>query len=102
MERIHDGLLHHGVDSLAISPAEASAHTHGYDRIDDTLAQFLEVIEKTHGGHGLFFTVAACCRGCGFKHAIPARSRRIRHWKDSRGQPPQSQPGGPWQRGSVS
>src|SRR5580704_13729678 len=41
--------------------------------MNNPFAQFLEVVEETHGGHGLFFTLAAGGRGREFRHEIPAR-----------------------------
>src|ERR1035438_358046 len=79
---IHDRLLHDPVDAFPVSPTHAGADGHRYSRIDDAFAEFLQMIEEAHGGHGLFVTVAAGGRGREIKHAIPARSRTLRRRRE--------------------
>src|SRR5208282_4860531 len=55
---VHDGTLHDSVDMPGVSPAGEEADDDGNDGIDDALAQFLEMIEETHGRELILIAVA--------------------------------------------
>src|ERR1051326_7355748 len=81
-QSVHDWLLHDSIDPLAKRPAHAGAGDHRQNGIDQPLAQFLEVIEKAHGGHRFRSRFAAGGCGSEVKHATPARLKTLLHGKE--------------------
>ena len=77
---LHDGPLHYIVNALYPPPANAEADANGNNRVNQSFAQFLKMIEEAHGGHRLFFTIAAGCHGSELKHAIPVPPGQSRRW----------------------
>src|SRR5215470_16022426 len=69
-QRRHDRPLHYVVNSVCVPPASEKANGNGYDAVDDSLSQLLEVIEEAHGRHRFFFVFLSGKLGR-FRHAIP-------------------------------
>ena len=51
LQRVHDGTLYHCVNAFPVSPAREEADSNGDDGINNSLAEFLKMIEEAHGGH---------------------------------------------------